>query len=211
MLYLRGQTVLVLKVLLFFIGVFLSFASKCIPRVRAQLGVDKIITLGSKGGGVRSFIINNRIVSSQVGVVPNADSTLIFDTAWQGASTLLARDAVARLCAGLGEKTINFKGDLPNILWLYELVMHYIPLRGNSWRVRMPDAYISPSDSGLVGSRIVREPVVEMLDPLWSNAVNQRDRIVLWSVGRGEDVSGKNPIFRHVIDTEESDDNTING
>jgi hypothetical protein len=64
----------------------------------------------------------------------------------------------------------------------------------------MPDAYIAPNLNGKVANRITREPAVEALDTAWTEASAQRDKIILWQVGRGAPVYGKSKNYKPVID-----------
>jgi hypothetical protein len=66
----------------------------------------------------------------------------------------------------------------------------------------MPDAYIAPNLAGKVADRITREPAVDALDPAWTEAAAQREKLILWQVGRGAPVYGKSKNFKPVIDVE---------
>ena len=61
---------------------------------------------------------------------------------------------------------------------------------------------IGLSESIELGKKIVREPAVEKLDPNWEKAHSQREKTLLWSVGKGGEIEGKKEGFEHVLSAE---------
>ena len=193
-------------------GVLLTLASRLSPRLRAQLGRDMTICIGSRDGVARSYVFHNRQVSSQPVLTPGVHCMVMFQTAAQGARIFLAPDCIALLVDGLALKNIELQGDPTSVLWFYEMVMAYVPGRTRRPQVMhvMPDAYIAPNPTGKVADRITREPAVDTLDPAWTEAAAQREKLILWQVGRGAAVYGKSKKFKPVIDVPASAQETTN-
>jgi hypothetical protein len=189
------------RLVLWAAGVLLTLASRISPRLRAQLARDMTVCIASRDGVARSYVFHNRCISSHVGLTPGAHCTVTFQTATEGARIFLARDCIALVVDGLGLRQIELQGDPTSVLWFYEMVMAYVPGRTKRSYV-MPDAYIAPNLAGKVADRITREPAVDALDPAWTRAVTQREKLILWQVGRGASVSGKSKNFKPVIDVE---------
>jgi hypothetical protein len=187
------------RLVLWSVGVLLAVVSRISPRLRAQLARDMTVCIGSRDGVARSYVFRNRRVSSHVVLTPDAHCLVMFQTAAEGARIFLAPDCIALLVDGLGSRKIELRGDPTSVLWFYEMVMAYVPGRVQRSHV-MPDAYIAPNLNGKVANRITREPAVEALDTAWTEASAQRDKIILWQVGRGAPVYGKSKNYKPVID-----------
>ena len=187
------------RLVLWAAGVLLTLASRTSPRLRAQLARDMTVCIASRDGVARSYVFHNRRVSSHVGLTPGAHCTLTFQTAAEGARIFLARDCIALVVDGLGFRQIELQGDPASVLWFYEMVMAYVPGRTPRSHV-MPNAYVAPNLTGKVADRITREPAVDGLDPAWTEAAAQREKLILWQVGRGAPVYGKSKNFKPVVD-----------
>ena len=187
------------RLVLWAAGVLLALASRLSPRLRAQLARDRTVCIGSRDGGARSYVFHNRRVSSHAGLTPDAHCTVMFQTAAEGARIFLAPDCIALVVDGLAWKKIELQGDPTSVLWFYEMVMAYVPGRTRRPHV-MPDAYIAPNPAGRVVDCITREPAAEALDPTWIEAAAQREKLILWQVGRGAPVYGKSKNFKPVVD-----------
>ncbi|MEH6544396.1 MAG: hypothetical protein V7721_10675 [Porticoccaceae bacterium] len=188
-----------LRCLLWFVGIQLAIASRLSGRLRRQLSRDLIFTVCAKDGSGRSYVFQNRRVSSHDGRSSQADCTLIFSSTGQGVGVLLAGNAVERIVDGLACRTIELEGDPTTVLWFYELVFGFLPWRKTPRR-DLPDSYIAHNPNSKVAGRITRQPAVEALDPAWSAAVGQREKLVMWQVGQGVAVPNKPIDFKHVLD-----------
>lgn len=187
------------RLVLWLIGVLLAVASRASPRLRAQLARDMTFNLASKDGGARSFHFRDRRVTSHSGLTPNAECSVSFQSGAQAVRILLASDAVAQIVAGLAAHEIELDGEPTTVLWFYEMVIAYAPWHKAHFET-MPDAYTAPSTSVKVDDRITREPAVAALDPARSDAIKQREKLVIWRVGRGAPVPGKPSDFKFVVD-----------
>ena len=187
------------RLLLWNVGVLLFVVSRVSSRVRSQIGRDFTITVASRDGVARTFVFKDRFASSRSGFDSQAIFTLTFSSGRQGVCALLAKDAVVRVMDGLASGDMLYEGDLPYLLWFYEMVMAYVPRRNRSCTKKMPDSYLKPDPANRVGNRIIREPVQLALNPDWKNAFIQRENILLWCVGEGAPVKGKVRDFKHVL------------
>lgn len=195
---------MIFRLVLWSAGVLLTFASRISPRLRGQLARNMTVCISSRDGVARSYVFRNRRVSSHAGLEPDAHCTVTFQTATEGAWIFLAPDCIAQVVNGLGLRQIELQGDPTSVLWFYEMVMAYVPGRTRRSHV-MPDAYIAPNPSGKVADRITREPAVDALDPDWTEAAAQREKLILWQVGRGAPVYGKSKNFKPVVDVPSSE------
>ena len=190
---------MVFRLVLWSVGRLLALASRISARLRAQLTRDMSVSIGSRDGVARSYVFRDRRVSSHTGLEQAAHCTLLFQTAAEGAQIFLAPDCIAQVVKGLASKEIELQGDPTSVVWFYEMVMAYVPGYVQRSHV-MPNAYVAPNLKGKAADRITREPAVEALDPTWTGAVAQREKLIMWEVGQGAPVPGKSKNFKAVID-----------
>lgn len=179
-----------LRLLLWVVGVSLSLASRTSPRVQSQLSRNMTIVLGSKDGISRSFTVNDRRIDSSAHPAENVVCAIRFRTGSIGVRIFLASDAIGQIVDGLGTGDVECDGEAALILWFYELTMGLLPWRGirtEAW----PQSYIAPRSDLKASSRIIREPFIDALDPEWKDAVLQREKLEIWKVGAGAEPSGK--------------------
>ena len=201
---------MVFRLVLWSVGTLLAIASRASSRLRAQLARNLTVCICSRDGVARSYVFRDRKISSHAGLAPNSHCTLIFSTAKDGARIFLATDCIAQVVDGLASKTIGIQGDPADVLWFYEMVMARVP--GHPFRpCAMPDAYTTPDPEGKVTDRITREPAVDMLTPAWAQAFAQREKLILWQVGKGARVHGKSNTFKPVVDVSQSLPEKANG
>jgi hypothetical protein len=188
------------RLLLSITGLWLFVRSRTSSRIRSQITRDFTVTLSSKNGVARTFVFENRLAGSRSGADQNSIVSLTFSNGWQAVKTFIAKDAVHKMVRGLAVGEITYKGDLPYLLWFYEMAMSGIPGRDRSVTKIMPSNYLEPDLNCEFGGRsILREPAVSELDPEWKNAHAQREKIIIWSVGRGGEVAGKQVNYPHVV------------
>ena len=136
---------------------------------------------------------------SRAGEDENCIVSLTFTDQLQAVKTLIAKNAPLKLVRGLAKEKILYSGDLPYILWFYELVMSRIPGRDRSVRKKMPRGYVKPDLTSKIGRKIIRESPEDHLNPDWHNAILCREKLIIWSVGRGGEVLGKQENYPHVV------------
>lgn len=184
------------KLLLFFLGLILSAASRLSARLRGQLSRDMTVIIASYDGVARAFTIKDRKISTSSRVPAEATLKVYFRTAAIGFRIFLAPNAIDQIVDGFGTGDVVCEGEAAHILWFYELTMGLLPWRKKPIDI-WPDSYTAPNKNHKVSDRIIREPALESLDPISLDAHKQREKTILWGVGRGATPWGK--VKRHKI------------
>ena len=187
------------RFVLWAMGVLLAVASRTNQRLRSQLARDMTVVIGTKDGVARSFIIKNRQISSHPGSALNRQCAIIFNTASQGARIFVAVDAIGQIVDGLASGDIEVQGQAAVVLWFYELTIAFMPGRKRRSQ-EMPDAYTEHDPDAKVANRITRERAVQALDPACMDAVAQREKLLIWQVGRGGNPAGRFENHKIVVD-----------
>ena len=178
-----------LRVLLWALGVLMASAGRRSDRFRRQLTRDVILEIVSDDGVARHYTVRNRRVISRSGRTNNSDCTLRFATATQGFSTLIARNANARMIEGLLDGSIRIEGRMPLLLWFQGLIQRVAPAApALRLPATPPDAYRTPSSSPEVSRFITREPAVSELDPEWTHAIAARRKLQMIRAAAGEPI-----------------------
>lgn len=194
---------MIFRMILWSIGALLAVTSRIHVRTRAQIARDMTLTVAARGGAARSFVFRNRRVSSHRGHAADASMILTFASPAAGARILLAEDAVGQIVRGLCSRDIALVGMPAHVLWFYEMVIGYLPWRRKRYHVA-PHAYVMPDADSKVADRITREPPREELDPAWSAAHTQREKMEMWQVGKGSLSRGRIPGFAYIVDVPRS-------
>jgi hypothetical protein len=190
---------MIFRIILWSIGALLAVTSRVHARTRAQIARDMTVTLAARGGAARSYVFRNRRVSAHAGHDPDAIMILTFASPAAGARILLAEDAVLQIVRGLCTREIELVGMPAHVLWLYEMVFGYVPWRRKRYHVA-PHATVAPDLNSKVADRITREPPQAQLDPNWTAAHTQREKMEMWRVGKGELSQGRVPGFAYIVD-----------
>ena len=189
------------RIVLWFIGLALAVASRFSARVRSQLARDMTIVVASADGVARSYVMQDRRVSSRAGANENARATLRFRSAGLGTRILLAPDTIGRIVDGLETGDVECIGQASIIMWFYQLVMGLNPLSPNPRDV-WPNCYTAHDPNLKAADRITVEPPVDDLEGERSAAHAQRDKVLLWQVGLGGPVTGNFPRHKIVVPLE---------
>ncbi len=192
------------RLLLYAVGLLLAIASRTNKHVQAQLARDLSIVIASEDGVTRSYIVRQRRVSSRSGVASAADCVATFPTAAIGARIFLANDAIKQLTHLIAARKVIVSGNPALILWFYEMTMALLPWRRHEELV-LPDRYIAHDPHSKVATRITREPAQASLDERWAGAVRQREKLLLWRVGKGDPIWGKIKHFNYLVDIPNND------
>lgn len=189
------------RFLLWLIGVVLFIASRLSKHVSGQLSRDMTIVVASDDGVVRSFIIRARKVTSVGKSTPHPILRLRFRSAAIGFRILLAPNAIGQILDALGTLDVICEGEAAYVLWFYELIMGIKPWQKKPHDI-WPQSYTAPDSRLKVADRIIREPILDNLDPTWHNAHQQRKKTILWQVGEGAHPWGKVKDHHIVVDLE---------
>jgi hypothetical protein len=171
--------------------------------LRSQLTRNITLTIATKDGVSRSYLIRDRRVSSHPGPDPGASCIITFNTAAQASRIFLASNAIGQIVEGLSSREVELIGEATTVLWFYEMTMGLVPWRRPRAHV-MPDAYVAHDPNSKVADRITREPAVEALDPAWTGAVAQREKLLMWRVAAGAEDEGKYVHHKIVVDVSQS-------
>ena len=180
---------MIFRLVLWSIGTLLWAASRVSPRVQAQLSRDMEVVIYTQDGVARTFIVRDRRMTSIGQRYDHPTFAVCFSTAGLGARILLARDTINRILDGLERGDIEIMGQAAVLVWFYELTMGLSPFNRRPVDV-WPDAYVEHDPNSKVSARITREPVTHELDPNWLTAHDQREKTLLWQVGRGAKPGG---------------------
>ena len=186
------------RILLWLIGMLLWLASRASQRVQSQLSRNMFFSVGTEDGIWRTYEFADRRISSREGASDDALLTLIFRSGDIGFRILLASNTIDQLIEGLGTGDVVCRGEAAHVLWFYELIMGLKPWQRpklEAW----PDSYTEPNYSHKVSDRIMREPVIDEVDPTWQEAHCQRAKTIIWRVGCGATPEGKFKNHRIVI------------
>ncbi len=184
------------RLLLFALGMALSLASRISTQVANQLARDMVVVLSSKDVA-RAFLIKDRRLSSTTVIPDNPTLWVRFSTPMVGVRIFTASNTIDQIVDGLGNGEVICEGEAAHLLWFYELAIGLLPGRINKEEV-WPDSYTEPNYSHKASDRIIREPVLDELDPNWTDAHKQREKTILWQVGRGAAPWGK-VVDHHIV------------
>lgn len=192
------------RLLLASLGIALSLASRMSGRVAGQLSRDMTIVLWSKNIA-RAFIIKNRKISSTTSIPAEAKLKVGFSTPMVGVRIFLASNTIDQIVDGFGNGEVICEGEAAHLLWFYQLAVGLLPGHINK-QEHWPDSYTEPNYEHKASDRIIREPALEMLDPACTDAHLQREKTILWQVGRGRTPWGKVVDHQIVVDLDSQDE-----
>lgn len=181
--------VLLLRLVLFALGVLMATASRCSARFRRQVTRDVLIEISSADGASQHFRFH---ASTRALTLPRRsdgtpDCALRFGRARVALTTLLSPRATARLVEGMNTGDIRIEGSPVLLLWFQGLTGIVVPVG----RRRFPGSPVPVGprepERRLPYSRyITREPAVRELDRGWEEAWAARDRLLQLRAPRGE-------------------------
>ncbi len=172
------------RLLLGLMGTLLVTASRFSQAIQRQVWLRRVIEIGSDDGVVYHYTFEKRRVSFGRGPAENANCTIRFATARQGFRALTAANRFELMTAGLQNGTIQIGGDVAQFLWFEGLLRAAVPSRTPT--VALPSRSVSPTEIAEVDKYIVREPEATHLDPLWSTAATQRNKLLIMRVPAAE-------------------------
>jgi hypothetical protein len=165
-------------------GVVLTAASRFSAALQRQVHLRRVIEIGSDDGIVYHFTFKDRRVSFRRGEAESPTFSVRFSTSDQGFRVLTARDRFALMKDGFFNGSIRVRGDVAQFLWFEALTRSVSP--GRVPAVLLPSRYVTPSSTDGPARWIVREPEATALDPTWTGAVAQRDKLVIMRVPAGK-------------------------
>jgi hypothetical protein len=162
------------------LGMGLQLAFRWSGRFRSQLAHPRTVQVGSADGVFHHYRFAPRGVTSQAGRLDNPDVGICFDNALLGLITLASPHAVGRIVHALLDRAAEYEGNAVLVLWFFGLTRFVLPLgRTAPLHAPLPEAYTAHNPHGRVASRIVREPVVDVLDPNWTAAHRRHAQMII--------------------------------
>ncbi|MEM7542659.1 MAG: hypothetical protein AAF384_13905 [Pseudomonadota bacterium] len=177
------------RFVLWAIGALLWVASRTNRRIQSQLARDLDLVIKSEDGVARTYRVRSRRLNSSAGEIEKPLLRVRFATASHGFKTFVAPNAIDHILDGLGSGDIICEGQAAIVLWFYEMAIGLLPWNRTK-RDRWPDCYEKPNESHKVSHQITREGIVDELDPSWQGAHAQREKTMIWAVGRGGEPEG---------------------
>jgi hypothetical protein len=170
-----------LRLLLFALGHGLALASRIIPSVRSQITRTLTFEISTDDGVARQwhFDSQQRRISTQAGRSRPSTNGLRFPNSWVAVCVLLSPHRESVIVDGIQQGTTRIEGALFAMYWFLGLTRKLIAIdRENGPRGPMPDPYLRHDPRSNGSEQIIIEPAIERLDPKWTNAWEQRAKLL---------------------------------
>lgn len=181
----------VFDALLVTVGLLLVVASRFLPGLRAQITRDVLFEFSSDDGVIRRFGLHARTRTVSLEPVSEArpDTSVRFGRAGDGIRALVSTRTVAHIVAGMNYGDTRLEGNPVLLLWFHGLTRTVLPI-GSSRRPHKrhlpPIKVREPERDAPWAARIVREPVLDELDPTWTEAWRARAKLLQVRAAAGE-------------------------
>ena len=195
------------KLLLFFLGLILSVASRLSARLRGQLSRDMTVIIASYDGVARAFTVLDRKISTFEYVFPprrRSRCTLgprLSVSAYSSPPMRLTKSstasAQAMLCARARQRI--YCGSM-NLRWAYYPGVRSLSTFG---QIHIP----RPIKTTKSPTALFANPRSRSLDPASLDGHKQREKTILWGVGRGATPWGKVKGHKIVVELDASAEN----
>ena len=170
-----------LRLLLFTLGHGLALASRIIPSVRSQVTRTLTFEISTDDGVARQWHFNGqqRRITTQAGRSLPSTNGLRFPSSASAVRVLLSPRWARLIVDGIQHGTTRIEGALFAMYWFFGLTRKVIAIgRENGPITPMPNPYLHPDPRSNGAEKIIIEPAVERLDPKWTNAWDQRAKLL---------------------------------
>lgn len=170
-----------LRILLFTLGRGLALASRIVPSVRSQVTRTLSFEISSDDGVVRQwhFDAPQRRITTRAGSSLPSTNALRFPTSASALRVLLSPHRERLVVEGIQRGTIRIGGALFAMYWFLGLTRKIIAIdRENGPTSPMPNPYLRHDPRSNGSEQIIIEPAAERLDPKWTNAWEQRAKLL---------------------------------
>jgi hypothetical protein len=170
-----------LRLLLFTLGHGLALASRIVPSVRSQVTRTLTFEISSDDGVARQWHFNapQRRITTQAGRSLPSTNGLRFQSSGAAVRVLLSPHRERLVVEGIQRGTIRVEGALFAMYWFFGLTRKVIAIdRENGPTSPMPNPYLRHDPRSNGAEQIIIEPAVERLDPKWTNAWEQRAKLL---------------------------------
>ena len=183
-----------LRLLLFTLGQGLALTSRISPSVRSQITRTVTFEISTDDGVVRRWHFNGqqRWIATGAGHSRSPAQALRFPSSGQALRVLLSPRCIGEIVDGLQNGTIRLQGSLFLTFWFFGLTRKLAPIgrengrRETGPRGPLPDRYVQHDPRANGSEQIIIEPAVTQLDPHWTNAWEQRAKLLIVRATTGE-------------------------
>ena len=183
-----------LRLLLFTLGQGLAVTSRISPSVRSQVTRTLTFEISTDDGVARHWHFNGqqRRIATGAGHSRSPAQVLRFRSSGQALRTLLSPHCIGEIVDGLQDGTIRLQGSLFLAFWFFGLARKLVPIgrengrRETGPRGPLPDRYVQHDPRANGSEQIIIEPAVTQLDPHWTNAWEQRAKLLIVRATTGE-------------------------
>ena len=183
-----------LRLLLFTLGQGLAVTSRISPSVRSQVTRTLTFEISTDDGVARHWHFNgqHRRIATGAGHSRSPAQALRFPSSGQALRTLLSPRCIGEIVDGLQDGTIRLQGSLFLAFWFFGLTRKLAPIgrengrRETGPRGPLPDRYVQHDPRTNGSEQIIIEPAVTQLDPHWTNAWEQRAKLLIVRATTGE-------------------------
>jgi hypothetical protein len=183
-----------LRLLLFTLGHGLSLTSRIGPSVRSQITRTITFEISTDDGVARHWHFNGqqRQISTGGGRSRSPVQALRFASSGAALRVLLSPHCIGRIVDGVQNGTVRLEGSLFLAFWFFGLTRKLAPVgrengrRETGPRGPLPDSYVQHDPRSNGSEQIIIEPAIDQLDPKWTNAWEQRAKLLIVRAATGE-------------------------
>jgi hypothetical protein len=170
-----------LRLLLFTLGQWLALASRISPSIRSQVTRTLTFEISTDHGVARQWYFNGqqRRITTRAGRSRPSTNALRFPSNGAALRALLSPHCMRLIADGMQHGTTRVEGSLFAVYWFLGLTRKLIAIgRENGPRGPLPDPYLRHDPRSNGSEQIIIEPAIDRLDPKWTNAWEQRAKLL---------------------------------
>jgi hypothetical protein len=170
-----------LRLLLFTLGQWLALASRISPSIRSQVTRSLTFEISTDDGVARQWHFNGqqRRITTRAGRPRPSTNALRFPSSEAAVRALLSPHCTRLIADGMLHGTTRVEGALFAVYWFLGLTRKLIAIGPeNGPRGPLPDPYTRHDPRSNGSEQIIIEPAIDRLDPKWTNAWEQRAKLL---------------------------------
>jgi hypothetical protein len=183
-----------LRLLLFTLGQGLALVSRFSPSVRSQITRTLTFEILTDEGVARHWHFHGqqRRITTGAGRSRSPAQALRFRSSGQALRVLLSPRCTGQIVDGMQNGTVRLEGSLFLAFWFFGLTRKLGPIgrengrRDTGPRGPLPDRYVQHDPRANGSEQIIIEPAITQLDPHWTNAWEQRAKLLIVRATTGE-------------------------
>ena len=178
-----------LRLLLFMLGQGLALASRIIPSIRSQVTRTLTFEISTDDGVARQWHFNGqqRRITTAAGRSRPSTNALRFPSSGTAVRVLLSPHWGRLIVDGIQHGTTRVEGALFAVYWFFGLTRKLIAIgRENGPRGPLPEPYLKHDPRSNGSEQIIIEPAITQLDRHWTNAWEQRAKLLIVRATTGE-------------------------